>query len=324
MIVDNYCNVYLCGGYTGIGDITIKYDSSGNILWSNTSGGMAARSIELDKYKNVYIAGYIAGIKTRYDYLTAKYSTTGVLQWMKRFNADTSVYSWYEGVSVAVDNIGNVYVGGYYSPYQGVADRFCSVKYTNTGELIWYKKDTSFIVSAIYMDIAVDKNSNLYVAGTYANPVNSFTLLKYDSSGTQIWLQSYSVRGSSNSLIVDDLFNVYLSGKGINRMCTVKYSQIVGIFNKNENLPLDFKMFQNYPNPFNPVTTIKYGIPQSVFVKISVYNILGQEVAILVNEYKEAGYYNVGFDGSNLASGIYIYKIFAINFTDTKKMLLLK
>jgi hypothetical protein len=107
-------------------------------------------------------------------------------------------------------------------------------------------------------------------------------------------------------------------------MCTVKYSQIVGIFNKNENLPLDFKMFQNYPNPFNPVTTIKYGIPQSVFVKISVYNILGQEVAILVNEYKEAGYYNVGFDGSNLASGIYIYKIFAINFTDTKKMLLLK
>ncbi|MEJ2617986.1 MAG: pectinesterase family protein, partial [Ignavibacteriaceae bacterium] len=89
-------------------------------------------------------------------------------------------------------------------------------------------------------------------------------------------------------------------------------------------VPLNFQLFQNYPNPFNPSTTIKYGIPQSSHVKIILYDILGREVATIVNEVKNAGYYTVKFNASSLASGVYFYRIEAGNFVQVKKMMLLK
>ncbi len=85
-----------------------------------------------------------------------------------------------------------------------------------------------------------------------------------------------------------------------------------------------FKLEQNYPNPFNPVTKIVYQIPQKEFVTLKVYDLLGREVATLVNEEKPAGSYTVLFNGENLASGVYIYKIRAGSFSAVKKLLLLK
>ncbi|MCL4548222.1 MAG: T9SS type A sorting domain-containing protein [Bacteroidetes bacterium] len=80
----------------------------------------------------------------------------------------------------------------------------------------------------------------------------------------------------------------------------------------------------NYPNPFNPTTTINYQLPENGFVTIKVYDVLGKEVATLVNENKSAGYYNVNFDASKLTSGVYIYTISANGFIQSKKMLLMK
>lgn len=80
----------------------------------------------------------------------------------------------------------------------------------------------------------------------------------------------------------------------------------------------------NFPNPFNPTTVIHYQLPVSGFVTLTIYDMLGKEVAALVNEHKQAGYYGVTFDASNLASGIYIYSIRANNFIQSKKMLLVK
>jgi len=85
-----------------------------------------------------------------------------------------------------------------------------------------------------------------------------------------------------------------------------------------------YQLKQNYPNPFNPVTTINYQIPELSFVTLKVYDVLGSEVAILVNEEKPIGRYEVEFDGSELTSGIYFYKLQAGNFIETKKMILLK
>lgn len=90
------------------------------------------------------------------------------------------------------------------------------------------------------------------------------------------------------------------------------------------NIPSDFELNQNYPNPFNPSTTINFSIPVEAFVTLDVYNAIGQKVASLVNEDKSAGTYNVDFNASNLTSGIYFYKISAGNFTETKKMILMK
>ncbi len=93
----------------------------------------------------------------------------------------------------------------------------------------------------------------------------------------------------------------------------------------NENVQvLSFKLNQNYPNPFNPTTTISYSIPKSSFVTLKVYDLLGNEVATLVNEDKSAGYYQVKFNASNLASGVYFYRLIAGNRVEVKKLILTK
>ena len=90
------------------------------------------------------------------------------------------------------------------------------------------------------------------------------------------------------------------------------------------NIPTEFSLSQNYPNPFNPSTTIQFGLPTASNVTLKVYNILGEEVANVVNQAMPAGYHTVVFDGSKLASGIYIYRIEAGNFVQVKKMMMLK
>lgn len=89
-------------------------------------------------------------------------------------------------------------------------------------------------------------------------------------------------------------------------------------------LPQDFSLKQNYPNPFNPSTNIEYSIPEASFVELKVYDVLGNEVAALVNEEQAAGTYKADFSGSGLASGLYIAKLQAGNYTKTIKMSLLK
>jgi carboxypeptidase T len=98
---------------------------------------------------------------------------------------------------------------------------------------------------------------------------------------------------------------------------------ITGVENNN-NVPGRFSLEQNYPNPFNPVTQINYSLAKDEFVKIKVFDILGREVAVLVNKNQKAGKYSVDFDGTSFASGLYMYKIESGNFTDVKKMTLIK
>jgi hypothetical protein len=88
--------------------------------------------------------------------------------------------------------------------------------------------------------------------------------------------------------------------------------------------PNNFELFANYPNPFNPSTKIRYAIPQASFTVLKIYNIMGQEVATLINEEKAAGVYEVNFNAINLASGTYLYKLQAGSFVETRKMILLK
>ena len=88
--------------------------------------------------------------------------------------------------------------------------------------------------------------------------------------------------------------------------------------------PNAFELYSNYPNPFNPMTKIRFAIAQTAFTSLRIYSILGAEVAILINEEKAPGVYEVNFDGLNLTSGTYLYKLEAGNYSMTKKMLLLK
>jgi hypothetical protein len=89
-------------------------------------------------------------------------------------------------------------------------------------------------------------------------------------------------------------------------------------------IPLQFNMSLNYPNPFNPNTTIRYELPKSSVVRLSVYDMLGREVAVLVNERKDAGSYEIKLEGHNLASGVYLYRLIAGDFVQTRQMLVIK
>ncbi|MFZ1320157.1 MAG: T9SS type A sorting domain-containing protein [Ignavibacteria bacterium] len=93
--------------------------------------------------------------------------------------------------------------------------------------------------------------------------------------------------------------------------------------NENNDLPKEYSL-SNYPNPFNPTTTIKFDLPKDVLVSIKIFDMLGREIRTLVNDYKTAGSYTISFNGADLSSGIYYYKIKAGDFEQVRKMMLLK
>jgi hypothetical protein len=99
-------------------------------------------------------------------------------------------------------------------------------------------------------------------------------------------------------------------------------------YNLNESVnvsqPSNFELMQNYPNPFNPVTNIQYQIAEKQLVTLKIYDVIGNEIAVLINEVKDAGTYNVEFNADRFSSGVYYYTLKAGSFTSTKKMILLK
>jgi hypothetical protein len=92
----------------------------------------------------------------------------------------------------------------------------------------------------------------------------------------------------------------------------------------NIQIPNKYILMQNYPNPFNPITHIRFGLPKTSLVRIELYNILGQRVVTLLDERRPAGYHIVDLNGSNLSSGIYLYRIQSEGFMQMKKMVLTK
>lgn len=128
---------------------------------------------------------------------------------------------------------------------------------------------------------------------------------------------------STWSLLINDLYIFAGTDSGIWRRT---YSEIIGVQNISSEIPSSFSLHQNYPNPFNSSTKIKFDISHFTgsVVSLSVYDLIGREIAILVNESLSVGEYEVTFDGSGLPSGVYLYKLSAGDYTNTKRMLVIK
>ena len=155
-------------------------------------------------------------------------------------------------------------------------------------------------------------SSNLTTAsgsGEYTAPANNewgTKFLPLPIGVNKVKFTTWSAYG--NNLFVDNIF-AYL---------------FVGTSGNNNSIPSDFKLSQNYPNPFNPVTKISFSLPEKSLVTLKVFDMLGREVAQLVNQELSANNYTVSFDGSKLSSGIYFYKLETPEFIDTKRMILIK
>ncbi|OGU60617.1 MAG: hypothetical protein A2455_07335 [Ignavibacteria bacterium RIFOXYC2_FULL_35_16] len=128
-----------------------------------------------------------------------------------------------------------------------------------------------------------------------------------------IWVAEYEAIEPDSSSLIFRVFVDMITGE-----------LITGVQEPRVSVPLGYSLSQNYPNPFNPTTTINYSVPKQSFVTIKIYDALGREVSILVNEEKSVGTYSVEFNASGISSGVYFYQIKTNEFVQTKKMLLLR
>ena len=340
--VDGLGNVYVTGSGTGSGTgvdyATIKYNSSGDSVWVkiySSPGNLSdyANSISVDNSGNVYVAGQSRGSGTAEDYATIKYNSSGDSVWVQRYNGTGNLSDGAN--SIAVDGSGNVYVTGS-STGSGTDFDYATLKYNSSGILQWLKRYNGPINSSDYANsIALDGSGNVYVTGQSPGSGLSYdyTTIKYNSSGDSVWVKRYNGPANStdnaNSIALDGSGNVFVTGQSEGSgtgtdYATVKYSQSVGINQISSEIPDKFSLSQNYPNPFNPVTKINYELRVTNYAKLVVYDVIGKEVVTLVNEKQSPGTYQVEFDAGSLTSGIYFYRLTSGDFTDTRRMMLIK
>jgi hypothetical protein len=341
VITDSLCNVYVCGAadtncLLKTYMLTVKYDSSGAMKWkrlygyNNTivSGDDKATQIRLDDSSNIIIGG--SCFANSFYQSLAKYKPNGELCWVK---LNTSMMGAF---NITTDPKCNIYVSGYTEEIPGKI-----FKYDAGGNL---KTTFSSTTEYLYL-IKYFQENYIFAAGNKRRGTinqRDFYFAIMDTNlniiGSYDFLADSSVVDYYSSMLFDNNGNVILSGvcnydnlyPPQYKFSVIKLSQTTGIKNISNIIADNFVLSQNYPNPFNPSTTIKFQIKDLKFVTLKVYDILGKEVATLVNEKLSAGEYEVQFPNDQLTnaqlpSGVYFYSLFVEgNLIDTKKMVLIK
>ncbi len=178
-------------------------------------------------------------------------------------------------------------------------------------------KWTKFGLDSLYTYSFASTDTMLF-AGTTGGV---FYVTKSDSNWAP--LNNGLGRNIVTSLLIVDT-NLFAGTNGVYLISLNKVNNVTSVKNNLINIPNEFLLSQNYPNPFNPTTTINYSVSKESFVSIIVYDALGREITTLVNDEMPAGNYKTIFNGSHLASGIYFYRMVSGNFSEVKKLLLLK
>jgi len=235
-----------------------------------------------------------------------------------------------------VDGTGMQQIGTYYSFALGISGDGNTATGFETGSAGFYKAFRWTQSGGFEFGIAGNFSQGNAVSGDGSIIVGNFGdgAFRFSNAGglesLNLVYSSLLTTGSELSTALHISYDgQFITGKGINSTTSRNEGYLLAVnglssVDESNEVPTSFTLNQNYPNPFNPSTTISFSIPEEEFVSLKVFNSLGEEVAELINETKPTGNYSVSFDASNLSSGIYFYKITAGNFSDIKKMIILK
>ncbi|MCC6866169.1 MAG: SBBP repeat-containing protein [Ignavibacteria bacterium] len=302
IVIDQDKKVYITGesdnSQSNTDIVTIKYNSSGSVLWTTRFDGPHHKDdkpygIVVDDFHDaIFITGITGTLQNGKDFVTMRLNTSnGELKWSRNYNGpgNNDDIAYTIALSHNSENRHLFVAGTIRNGNNEASEDIIVISYSNTGTMLntaVYGGETNQSDGAF--GIAVDESDNYYLAGYIGVEPNSDALFSCD-------------------------------------LITVKYKKLylTGIVN-TLTTPKNFYLLQNYPNPFNPSTTISFGLPKSSNVKISVYDVTGKLVADAVNSNFTKGNYKINFNGDFLSSGIYFFSIIADGFYETKKMLLIK
>ena len=335
--VDSKDNIIVTGqAYYNWGDyITIKYDSSGNLLWVRTyDGGWedCAQDVAVDDSNNVIVTGYSNG-DMNWDWCTIKYNLYGDKIWVRRH--DIGLDDKADGVTC--DKDGNVVVVGRLGQSP---EKYASiVKYSAAGDTLWIKlfpRIDTLDGLMNFTDVAADGYGNIYTAGLFVlwdsgKDWRDYYIAKFNPQGDTLWttLCDINWKDEPSGIALDSVDNIIVTGTtradlfGFDYFTVKLHNAINGVSEENV-APRCFFLHHNYPNPFNAATTIAYDVPYSASINIKVYDLLGRELSILVDEYKHPGSYHTVWDASRFASGVYVVQLVTGRFFARQKLMLAK
>jgi uncharacterized delta-60 repeat protein len=322
---DNAGNVYVTAQSPNAGVsqiITIKYNTSGQQQWlTRYSNGSfdSPYAIKLSPSGNVYVTGasYRDGFMT--DCVTIKYNSAGLEQWVGRYSGPAhSSGSW-----LAIDNAENVYVAG--KSYGSGWTIMLTMKYDSASGAQRVNRKPAFVSRTPASVAQVTQNKIVTFSVSASDPdgdrlfytwkINGLAVTAgYDSSLTSAFQFSY------NTPVV--LTVVFSDPGGLKDSTTWNFT-ITSVANES-SLPREFALGQNYPNPFNPTTDFELRIANRELVSVKVFNMLGVEVATLVDEIRDPGVYTIRWNAASLSSGMYFCQMKAGLFMTVRKALLLK
>ena len=311
-----------------------KFDTPGNLKWTLSTPNNFSKSIK-DGYGGIIISGVVDSYPTN-KLIINRISSEGGKLWGEGITVDDSVgNSLPPLIFLNTNNTVSVFWDNRWWPIDDVYLQ----RYTLDSEQVWFEplKVSDFISAKSRLGmLASNNNSNLVVWSENRDTVGRNYTQKIDSMGNKLWVED-KVLGSGTAS-----FNLITDGNGGAIAIWQKDPPWGGIYaqqiSKNGNLgevitsvkeddnvkPVNFYLEQNFPNPFNPSTTIKFSLPESGNIKLEIFNILGEKVQTLLNEFYNAGIYTAEFNAVNLPSGIYFYQLQVGSFVETKKMVLLK
>ena len=352
LAVDDSGSVYVTGwGYVvkSFRDyVTIKYDSTGVKKWAAFYRGPQksidhATALALDDSGNVYVTGFSQGLETRNDYVTVKYNPAGIEQWAARYNGpgngdDQPIAIFAEPAALG----GKIYVTGL---SLGVNKDYTTIAYNAKGRQRWVARYEGFGKDDVATAMTAESGASgthLYVTGWSGNMDSrtDIVTIKYDSKGREKWIARHhdpEYHNSASAVAVSPAGEVYVAGRsygtGWSVLTILKYTQAqTAVLEDSRSQSRTHILSQNYPNPFNPFTSIHYFLAKPGFVSIKIYNLAGQEVAVLVDDAKLAGEHEIKWQPSDQAAGVYLYRLQVGNsatssgqtFVQTRKMILLK